>query len=146
LLRLAPVMPASPSAFNRSVARMLLGRAVFSWCVLVAVVLGLTAAAGPSGPGFFRQACLCCLTLPLLATNLRDHARRSSLLGLGPVLVLALTAGISFAAGAVANRTVGLPVTAGAALASIVIALVVISWRWQRSVEAPVAFPVGRLA
>jgi hypothetical protein len=146
LLRLAPVMPASPSAFNRGVARMLLGRAVFGWCVLVAVVLWLTAAAGPSGPGFFRQACLCCLLLPLLGTNLRDHARRSSLLGLGPVLVLLVTAGISFAVGAVASQIVGIPVTAGAALASIVIALVVVPWRWQRSVEAPVAFPAGRLA
>jgi hypothetical protein len=40
----------------------------------------------------------------------------------------------------------GLPVTAGAALTSIVIALVVVPWRWRRSVAAPVAFPVGRLA
>lgn len=146
LLRLAPAMPATAGAFNRTLARVQLRSALPGWCMQVAAVLALTLAAGAPLSFHAMQLCACCLTLPLIGTNLRRHARDAGLLGLGPVLTLLLSAAISFAAGAWINARFGLPLTAGAALASILIALVAVPWRWKRSVAAPIAFPVGRLA
>ena len=146
LLRLAPAMPATAGAFNRTLARVHLRSALLGWCMQVAAVLSLTLAAGAPLSFHAMQMCACCLTLPLIGTNLRRHARDAGLLGLGPLLALLLSAGISFAIAALLRAAFGLPLTAGAALASILIALVVVPWRWKRSVAAPIAFPVGRLA
>jgi hypothetical protein len=146
LLRLAPAMPAGAAAFNRTLAGVQLRSAVLGWCLQAGAVGLLTLAAGAPASFYVLQLCLCCLTLPLIGTNLRQHARHAGLLGLGPAFALLVTAAISFAAGAAIHAVSGLPITAGAALASVLIALVVVPWRWKRSVAAPIAFPVGRLA
>ncbi|MFC5510988.1 hypothetical protein ACFPOU_07605 [Massilia jejuensis] len=68
------------------------------------------------------------------------------MLGLAPARCLLLSAGASFTVGAWLRATFDIPITTGTALASVLIAAVAVPWRWKRSVEAPIAFPVGRLA
>lgn len=145
LLRLAPRMPASAAVFNRSLARTTLANAVLGWCLQVAAAMVLALAAGATA-WLTTLLCLCCLTLPLIGTNLRQHARAAGLLGLAPALCLLLSAGASFTVGAWLRTTFDIPIMTGAAFASVLIAAVAVPWRWKRSVEAPIAFPVGRLA
>ncbi|MCX7273935.1 MAG: hypothetical protein NTV19_12295, partial [Burkholderiales bacterium] len=77
LLRLVPPLPAGASAFNRKVAVTLLRTALLEWAMLAGAVLCLGMMTGASAANLFKQACLCCLTLPLVAATLRDHAHRS---------------------------------------------------------------------
>jgi len=146
LLRLAPVMPTRAPLFNRRLARLLLTNAALGWCVLLAAALLVTLASGAPASALFRQACLACLMLPLIGTNLRRHAVDAGPLGLGPILCLFASCAASFGASALMARVFGTPLLMGAALTSVLIAAIVVPWRWKRSVEAPIAFPVGRLA
>jgi hypothetical protein len=146
LLRLAPVMPARAPVFNRSLARLLLRNAATNWCMLLAASLWVTLAAGAPPSGLLKQVCLACLTLPLIGLNLRDQARLSSMLGSSVLLFLLTSAGVSIVAGIILRAATGLPVLPGAALMSIMIACVDGARRWKASVDAPHAFPVGRLA
>lgn len=146
LFRLAPAMPGTAPAFNRRVDLALLRTASLEWAMLAAAVLGLSLMAGASASSMFMQACFCCLTLPLLGANLRNHARRAGLLGWRLLLATAVSIGASFAAGIALERASGLPLTAGAALTSIAIAATVIASGFARSRTAPFAFPAGRLA
>ena len=146
LLRLAPVMPARPPVFNRSLARLLLANAAIGWCILLAASLWVTLAAGAPASGLFKQVCLACLALPLIGLNLRDQSRLSSMLGSSVFLFLLASAGVSVVAGIILRTATGLPVLPGAALMSITIACVDGARRWKASVDAPHAFPVGRLA
>jgi hypothetical protein len=114
--------------------------------VLLAAALWMTLASGAPAAMLLKQACLACLVLPLIGTNLRKHAVHAGLLGLGPILCLFASCAASFAAGAVMQRTLGTPLLPGAAFASVLIAAIAVPWRWKRSVDAPIAFPVGRLA
>lgn len=75
LVRLAPVLPVDPAHFNALLARAMLrqGLAIWAWASAVSLLLALASGAG--GIELVWQACLCCLTLPVLALVLRDHAR-----------------------------------------------------------------------
>lgn len=146
LFRLAPRMPVSAPAFNRKVAATLLRIALLEWTMLAATVLLLGAMSGASAANLFMQACLCCLTLPLVGGNLRDHARRVGPMGWQMLIGLAVSIGASVAFGIAVGAASGLPVMAGAALASIAIALAVFALGWRRADNAPFAFPAGRLA
>ena len=145
LLRLAPVMPGRAPLFNRSLARLLLRNAAINWCVLLAASLWLTLAAGAPPSLLVRQVCLACLTLPLIGFNLRDQARLSSMLDSSVLVFLLTSAGVSLLAGIALREATGLPVLSGAALMSITIACVDGVRRWKVSVDAPHAFPVGRM-
>ncbi len=146
LIRLVPPMPAGAPDFNRKLAATLLRASLLEWGILAGAVLGLGAMTGASAANLFMQACLCCLTLPLVAANLRDHARRSGLLGWRLLCGFALSLGISFGLAVAAQRALGLPVTAGAALVSIAIAIALVVRGFRRADTAPYAFPAGRLA
>jgi hypothetical protein len=146
LAKLAPGIPGCPSVFNRRLAWRLLQASLVEWAVVSILVLGLVALAGTPAPILAMQACACVLTLPLLASNLRDHARSSGSGGWWLFLWLLVSLGVSFLAGAVVHRTLGLPLLQGAALASVPLAAVAVAWRWRRLAGAPHAFPVGRLA
>jgi hypothetical protein len=108
--------------------------------------LWVTLAAGAPPSGLLKQVCLACLTLPLIGLNLRDQARLSSMLGSSVLLFLMTSAGVSILAGMILRAAAGLPVLHGAALMSITIACMDGVRRWKASVDAPHAFPVGRLA
>jgi hypothetical protein len=146
LIRLVPPMPAGAPDFNRKLAATLLRASLLEWGILAGAVLGLGAMTGASAANLFMQACLCCLTLPLVAANLRDHARRSGLLGWRLLCGFALSLGISFGLAVAAQRAIGLPVTAGAALVSIAVAIALVVRGFRRAETAPYAFPAGRLA
>jgi hypothetical protein len=146
LFRLVPAMPGAAPAFNRRVDGALLRGALLEWAMLAGTVLCLSVMTGASAASLFMQACFCCLTLPLVGASLRNHAHRAGLLGWRLFLGAAASIGVSFAAGVALERALGLPLTAGAALASIVIALAVVAGGFARSRTAPFAFPAGRLA
>jgi hypothetical protein len=146
LLRLVPAMPGNAPAFNRAVNLALLRGALLEWAMLAATVLLLTVMTGAPASTIFMQACFCCLTLPLVGTSLRDHARRAGLLGWRLFLGTAASIGLSVAVGAALERAAGLPLTAGAALASILITLAIVARGLARGRTAPFAFPAGRLA
>jgi len=146
LMRLVPPLPRGAPAFNRQLAGTLLRVGLLEWAMLAATVLclGLLSGATPANLGL--QACLCCLTLPVVAANLRDHAHRAGLLGWRLLCGFVLSVCISFAVGAAAHAVFGLPMLAGAALASIVIAVTLVANGFRRAESAPYAFPAGRLA
>lgn len=146
LVRLAPPMPSGAPAFNRKLASTLLRAALLEWAMLSGVVLCLGAMTGASAENLYVQACLCCLTLPLVAANLRDHARHAGLLGWRLLVGFALSLAVSLAAGLVAKQAMGLPLSAGAALASMAIALVLVAGGFRRAARSAYAFPAGRLA
>ena len=146
LLRMAPPLPAGAPAFNRKVALALLRTALVEWAMLAGAVLCVGVMTGASSANLFRQACLCCLTLPLVGATLRDHAHRSGLLGWRLLVGFALSLLASFGLGLVLERAIGLPFTAGAALVSIVIAALLVAKGFRRAETAPYAFPAGRLA
>jgi len=146
LVRLAPPLPAGAPAFNRKVAVMLLRTALLEWAMLAGAVLCVGVMTGASAASLFTQACLCCLTLPLVGATLRDHAHRSGLLGWRLLLGFALSLAVSAGVGMELNRFTGLPPAVGAALASIAIAAVLVARGFRRAETAPYAFPAGRLA
>jgi hypothetical protein len=146
LLRLVPAMPGDAAAFNRTVDIALLRGALLEWAMLAATVLCLSVMTGAPASSLFMQACFCCLTLPLVGASLRDHAHHAGLLGWRLFIGAALSLGLSFAVGAALRQALGLPLTAGAALASIAITVAVVAAGLARSRTAPFAFPAGRLA
>ena len=146
LFRLAPPLPGTAAAFNRTVSLALLRGTLLEWAMLAATVLLLTAMTGTSASRIFMQACFCCLTLPLAGANLRDHARSAGLSGWRLLLGMAGSLGLSAIVAVALHWALGMPLAPGAALASIVIAVVVVARGLARDRTAPFAFPVGRLA
>lgn len=146
LLRMAPPTPAAAHRFNRQLNAALLRMAVLDWAALVAALLGISAFAGIPGEGLLLTAQLCCLTLPLVAANVRDHARHrtSGLLRLVGGLLAAVATSLGSAL--MARELAGTPVLPVAASVSIVLALIVTVGRWRSAVAAPHAFPAGRFA
>ncbi|KQQ91825.1 hypothetical protein [Massilia sp. Leaf139] len=149
LVKLAPALPGGAAAFNRLFNRRLLGAVMGEWIAISALMLGILVITGASADIFWRQLCFCCLSLPVLASALRDHARRSvSAISSGVRLFLGLAAStaVSFAAAFVASRVLGTPLLPTAALVSVLLAVLATGWRWRALADAPHAFPVGRLA
>lgn len=146
LLKLAPSLPGAAADFNRRLARRLLRDGLVEWAVVSASVLGVVAVGGAPAPILLIQACMCCLTLPLVASTLRDHARRSSAGGWALVVWLLVSLAACLLAGAVVRRMFGTPVMPVAAAAAVLLAIMAVAWRWRRLCGAPHAFPVGRFA
>ncbi|MEN3275538.1 MAG: hypothetical protein V7631_1328 [Massilia sp.] len=109
-------------------------------------VLCIVALTGVPGATLWKQACIRCLPLPLLASNLRNHARRSGTDGWRVFLALLVSMAASFLAAGFAGRILGTPLLPGTAFASVALAAAAVAWRWRRLVAAPHAFPVGRFA
>jgi hypothetical protein len=146
LFRLVPAMPGTAPAFNRKVNAALLRGALLEWAMLAGTVLLLSALSGAAASSMFMQACFCCLTLPLVGANLRNHARHAGLLGWRLLFGAAASLGASAIAALALKAVSGLPLAPGAALASVLIALAVVASGLARSRAAPFAFPAGRLA
>ena len=149
LVKLAPGMPGAAAAFNRHLAARLLRAGLAEWGAFSAAVLAVVAITGAAAETLWMQACVCCLPLPLLASTLRDHARRGGGGGAGGWPLFFALLGSSAAcwlAGALATRYLGAQIMPVAALASVVLAAALVAWRWRRLAGAPHAFPVGRLA
>lgn len=146
VLRMAPAIPAASVRFNRQLSAALLRMAVLDWAAIVATLLAISAIAGASFEALLLQVQAGCLTLPLLAANLRDHARHSRQALLLLILGLLASVATSFGVAGLVHYLADTPVLPVAALASIALALAVIAVRWRKAVVAPHAFPVGRFA
>ena len=146
LLKLAPAMPGAAAQFNRRLGAGLLRTAVTSWAIVSAGALGIVAIAGAPAAILSVQACMCCLTLPLAAWALRDHAHAGGSAGWQLAGWFVLSVGSCLAAGMVAARLFATPVMPAAALAAVVLTAGSGTWRWRRLAGAPHAFPVGRIA
>ncbi|QNA88004.1 hypothetical protein G4G28_05040 [Massilia sp. Dwa41.01b] len=146
LVRLAPGIPGSAAAFNRKLGWRLLRAALLEWACITAVAVAVVAITGGSNETLWRELFICCLALPLIASNLRDHARRSGSAGWWIALGLAASLGLSFAVAVPLGRMLDTPVLPVAALVSIALGALAVTLRWRRVAGAPHAFPVGRLA
>lgn len=144
LLRMAPPVPAAACRFNRQLNASLLRMAALDWAAIVASLLAISAIAGAPGHEILLQAQLCCLTLPLVSANVRDHAREN---GSGMLRMVGGLAGalvISLGSALLLRELAGTPVLPVAAGSSIVLAVAVAVWRWRAAIAAPHAFPAGR--
>lgn len=146
LVRLAPAMPGAAGRFNRRLAGRLLLAGLGEWVMVSAAVLSLLALIGAPWPIMAVSACFCVLTLPLSASSLRDHARRSVTGSWWPVVWLLVSLGLCLMAGTLMHRMAGTSTLLAAVLAAVVWTGVAVAWRWRRMAGAPHAFPVGRLA
>lgn len=146
VLRMAPSVPAAAARFNRQLNGSLLRMAFLDWAAIVATLLSVSAIADAPAEALLMQAQAACLTLPLLAANVRDHARNARQAVLLLVLGLGASVAFSFGVSALLHYLLATPVLPVAALASIALAVAVVAVRWRRAVAAPHAFPVGRLA
>jgi hypothetical protein len=146
LLRMAPPILAAPLPFNRQLNGSLLRMALLDWSAIVATLLAVSAFAGSTRADLVVLAQLCCLTLPLVGANLRNHARGSGLTILPMVGALVASVACSFGASLLLRHLVNTPLIPVAALVSVVLAAGVVAWRWRAAIAAPHAFPTGRLA
>ena len=145
LVRLAPVSPIDPARFNALLARAMLRHGLVIWAWASAVSLLLALASGARGVELVWQACLCCVTLPVLALVLRDHARAPRW---GMVFYGVAALGLSCISPIVAvfgAKWLGWPVWSIATPIALVLTAMLVHRRWRRMCEAPMAFPVGRL-
>jgi hypothetical protein len=145
LVRLAPVSPVDPVRFNALLARVMLrqGLAIWAWASAVALLLAL--ASGARGIELVWQACLCCVTLPVLALMLRDHARTPRW---GMVFYGVAALGLSFIGPIVAvfgAKWLGWPVWSMATPVALLLTATLVQRRWRYMCDAPMAFPAGRL-
>jgi hypothetical protein len=146
VLRLAPSLPAAARPFNRRLNASLLGMALLDWLAILATLLAVAALAGSPWELLVFLAQICCLTLPLVAANVRNYARHT---GSGILLLVAgLVAAVlcSLGVAALLHWLAATPVMPVAASVSIVLAVSVVAWRWRAALDAPHAFPAGRLA
>ena len=146
VLRMAPAFPVAAQHFNRQLNASLLRMAVLDWLAIVATLLAVSGLSGALRSELVFMALASCLTLPLLAANVRNHARHSGSAILHLAGGLALSAAVSIGAGLLVQMLAATPVMPVAALVSAVLALGTVAWRWRAAVSAPHAFPVGRLA
>ncbi|MFC5476959.1 hypothetical protein [Massilia suwonensis] len=146
LLRLAPSVPAAAARFNRQLNGSLLRMALLDWLAIVATLLAMSALAGAPAEALLLQAQAGCFTLPLLAANVRDHARHVRQAVLLLIGGLAASTAFSFGIAWLVQSLAGTPLLPVAAAASIVLALGVVALRWRAAVAAPYAFPAGRFA
>ncbi|UVW29518.1 hypothetical protein [Massilia sp. H6] len=145
LVRLAPAMPGTAATFNRHLARTLVLQAFKAWSLGTGACLLLAVLGTGDASTLVRVASICCLTLPLVAAPLRNHAMRSPLPFLMPMLLLAASVAASIAIGMAARAVTGVPAMPVAALASIAFA----AWAVRRGLRmvdgSPFAFPAGRI-
>jgi hypothetical protein len=161
LVRLAPGMPVA-SALNRLLARGLLGLFFMNWVVAMIVAVLLLGLAGATQAQFIEQmAATSVLVLPA-AGMLRnfavgnkgwDRTVRGLVYGLTFVLMVALMTATPLASVASylfnwpALKTPGMA-QAGLLLATLLFLLLaglIVRWRWRAMLAAPPAFPAGRI-
>lgn len=145
LVRLAPAMPASATAFNLMLGRSLLLKTLSVWGLAAGAALLLAALGGAGAQALLRLASLSCMVLPAVATPLRDHASRGESAAAAAVTLLLVPTVEGLILGAAVNAFTRLPILPLAALFSIgyTVYAVVRGLRTMR--RSPCAFPAGRI-
>ena len=145
LVRLAPLLPGAAPAFNRLLGRALLAQALFGWGLAEAAAFVLTWLSGASGGTLAMQLCAACLALPMLTAPLRDLSRRRSPRTVLSVLLLASSVVVCIGAGVVLRKHFGVPLMPAAAAIALALAAACALRGWRSLVQAPFAFPAGRM-
>lgn len=145
LVRLAPLFPETAPAFNRLLGRALLRQALGGWALAVLAAFTLSWLSGASGATLAMQACASCLALPMLMVPLRDLSRRRSLRTVLSVLLPAGSVVLCLGAGMALRKLAGLPVMPVAAALALTLAAALQLRGWRSLVQAPFAFPAGRI-
>lgn len=145
LVRLAPLLPGAAPAFNRLLGRALLAQALRGWALAELAAFVLAWLSGASGATLVMQLCASCLALPMLTAPLRDLSRNKSLRTMLSILWLPGTVVACLGAGLALHKHVGLPLMPGAAATALVLAAVCALRGWRQLVQAPFAFPAGRM-
>lgn len=145
LVRLAPLLPGAAPAFNRLLGRALLAQALGAWALAALAAFVLTWLSGASAGTLLMQICASCLALPMLAVPLRDLSRRRSLLSALSVFLLASSVVACVAAAVALRKHFGVPLMPTAAVTALALAAACALRGWRKLVQAPFAFPAGRL-
>jgi hypothetical protein len=144
LLRLTPAAPHA-RGFNQKVAEALMRRALIEWAFVTAGLVGVTVMVNAPWTISLLQLAVCCLALPLTTVVLRDYAHSPKLSG-GYIylaaLGLVLSAGVTYFA---SLRGSPVLVSVIAIVVGIGVTAVVAASRKKMMVQAPTAFPAGRL-
>ncbi len=161
LVRLAPGMPVA-SALNRLLARGLLGIFFMNWLVAMLITALLLALAGATQSQFIEQMAATSVLLLLAAGVLRnfaignkgrDRIVRGLLYGLAFILMVALMTAMPLVPVGIALfdwPALKAPGVAQAGLLLVTLLLLllaglIVRWRWRAMLAAPPAFPAGRL-
>jgi hypothetical protein len=145
LVRLAPLLPGAAPAFNRLLGRALLAQALNGWALAELAAFVLTWLSGASGATLVMQLCAGCLALPMLTLPLRDLSRSKSLRTMLSVLYLPGAVVACVGVGVVLRSRFGLPLMPGAAATALALAAACALRGWRKLVQAPFAFPAGRM-
>lgn len=145
LLRLAPVVPRMDQ-YNRALASALLRRALGEWAIVTVALVAVTGAVDAHPSITLLQFAACCLAMPLMTIVLRDYARapalRMAYMYLA-ALYLVLSAGAAYYAMLHASVV---PVAVVSFILGVGATAYLAASRRRAMVEAPVAFPAGRMA
>jgi hypothetical protein len=145
LLRLAPAMPATAPRFNRLLASTMLRSCLATWAVAASVAFLHSALSGADVDGLVATASVCCLALPALVLPLRDHARRARSNAVLQWLLALAISGACLLLAIPAARLAMLPVLPTAAGLAIALTAFLAWRRYRAMLDAPFAFPAGRL-
>ena len=146
MLRMAPVIP-DMRVHNRLLASALFRRALIEWALVTLCLVGVTIGTGARWDITLLQFAVCCLALPITAVVLRDYARAPKagwmLRFLAPIILMVLALLVYFMA---LGRSPAPMVSAVAITLAVAVTIVVALMRGRAMVQAPLAFPAGRLA
>ncbi|MES2323160.1 MAG: hypothetical protein V4633_12925 [Pseudomonadota bacterium] len=142
LLMLTPGMPRKP-VLNRALGRRLLGTALTEWAVVCLTAFALVAVWGGDRFAFQNTAMLMAACLVAAGFSLDDYARKADVSIAGAILLSAWIAIILFSSLILVEAQLTWWIMFSAMLGS---AILYVRMRWQRMMQAPVAFPAVRLA
>ncbi|MBZ2208853.1 hypothetical protein [Massilia soli] len=145
LLRLAPAAPRT-GQFNRAIGVSLLRRALGEWAIVTVALVAVVGAVNAHPDLALLQFSVCFLAMPLMTVVMRDYARQPALgtwfIYLAAIYLVAMAGTAYFAM----LRTSIVPVTVVCVAFGIGATACLAASRQRKMIEAPVAFPAGRLA
>ena len=145
LLRMTPAMPRMHD-FNRELADALLRRALVEWILVTTGLVLVTVMIDAPWDISLLQFAVCCLALPITTVVLRDYARSPKL---SQCYMPLATLGLVIAAGMTYFASLRISPVFASAIAitvGVCVAVMLARVRKLRMVQAPPAFPAGRMA
>lgn len=145
LLRMAPVVGRMDD-YNSELGSALLRRALIEWALVTVLLVAVTFAVGAHRDISLLQFAVCCLAMPLTTVVLRDYARKPALSASYIYVAAIYLVVVGGAAYYAMVRTSVVPVAVVCIIAGIGATAWLVASRRRKMIEAPVAFPAGRLA
>jgi hypothetical protein len=145
ILLLAPGMPPAPQ-LNRQLSRALLAGFIRAWAALLICACAIDWLYGVPGGDWMRTPALATLLLPPAAFLLCDYASLRAVEIDGPLVLTLIGMGGLLLVFRIARDWMAPLPWSVLALICIVLAAVLLAFRWRRMLAAPPAFPTGRRA